>query len=192
MISRKMFTRNPTIFASPDQPALISKHGILSCQSLMAGSSAYLQIGLHLHSSLFTDASAAAYAAVLGSHWIHGFFPPSWKDTNILIIELLPIVLAVHYWASPSDSRILFHCDNQAIVAVINKQTSQDNITMSLILSLVFSCLKYSIMFVAKHIPGKHNVIADLLSRSQFTAAQKINPALDKTPQQIPATCLPW
>ena len=51
MILRKMFTRNPTIFASPDQPALISKHGILSCQSLTARSSAYLQ--LHLQSSLF-------------------------------------------------------------------------------------------------------------------------------------------
>ena len=77
-------------------------------------------------------------------------------------------------------------------MAVINKQTSQGNITMSLILSLVVLCLKCSIMFVAKHIPGKHNVIADPLSRSQFTAAQKINPARDKTSQQIPATCLPW
>ena len=40
----------------------------------------------------FTDASAAAYAAVLGSHWIHGLFLPSWKDTNIAIKELLQIV----------------------------------------------------------------------------------------------------
>ena len=143
--------------------------------------------------TLFTDASGAAYAAVLGSHWIHSMFPPSWKDKNIVIKELLPIVLAVQLWGqSLRDSRIIFYCDNQAIVAVINKQTSEDNIIMSLIRSLVVACLKYNIMFVAKHIPGKHTVIADLLSRSQFTAAQKINPALDKTPQQIPPTWLPW
>ena len=77
-------------------------------------------------------------------------------------------------------------------MAVINKQTSQGNITMSLILSLMVFCLKCTIMSVAKHIPGKNNVIANPLSRSQFTTAQKINPARDKTPQQILATCLPW
>ena len=112
-----------------------------------------------------------------------------YEELTVAWVRTVKFISGAFFWPT---GQLVFYCDNQAIVAVINKQTSKDNIIMSLIRSLVVACLKYNIMFVAKHIPGKHNVIADLLSRSQFTAAQKINPALDKTPQQIPATWLPW
>ena len=142
---------------------------------------------------LFTDASAAGYAGVLGSHWIQGLFPSKWKDTNIAVKELLPIVLSVRLWGpSLTNKRIIFFCDNLAIVAVINKQTSKNSSIMALLRSLVVVCLKYNIMFTAKHIPGKRNIIADLLSRSQISSAQEIAPQLDKEPQQIPAEWLPW
>ena len=47
---------------------------------------------------LYTDASAASYAAVFGSQWIQGDFPSTWQNVNIAVKELVPIVLAVHLW----------------------------------------------------------------------------------------------
>ena len=142
---------------------------------------------------LYSDASGAAFAAVFGSTWLQGTFPGKWRHSNIAIKELLPIVLAVRLWAKElSNQRILFFCDNQAIVYVINKQSSKEPTIMALIRTLVSVTLNYNIHFMAKHIPGKKNVIADLLSRSQVTKALQVAPWLDKTPVAFPPQWLPW
>ena len=47
---------------------------------------------------LFSDASGAAFAAVLGYSWLQGKFPSEWKDTIVAIKELLPIFLAIKLW----------------------------------------------------------------------------------------------
>lgn len=54
------------------------------------------------------------------------------------------------------------------LVHNINKQTSKEKSIMRLIRRLVLATLSYNIHFRAKHIPGKHNVTADRLSRFQF------------------------
>ena len=142
---------------------------------------------------LFSDASGNAFAAFFCSQWFQGSFPSEWKNVNIAIKELLPIVLAVRYWFKElANQRILFFCDNEAIVAVINKQSSKEPTIMSLIRTLVMSALTNNIHFVAKHIPGKRNIIADLLSRSQVHKALQVAPWLNKTPVAIPAPWLPW
>ena len=142
---------------------------------------------------LHSDASGKAYAAVLGSLWIQGSFPPEWKDTNIAIKELLPIVLAVRLWSTRwANQRILFLCDNEAIVSVINKQSSKEPSIMSLVRTLVSVTLCNNILFAAKHIPGKLNIIPDLLSRYQVAKALKVAPYLDKEPTPFPTEWLPW
>ena len=145
-----------------------------------------------LSGCLCTGVRITVYALVLGSHWIHGLFPRTWKDTNIAVKELLPIVLSVRLWGpSLTNKRIIFFGDNLAIVAVINKQTSKNSSIMALLRNLLEACLKHNNMFIANHIPGKRNIISDLLSHSQIFSAQKIAPQLDKEPQQIPADWLP-
>ena len=142
---------------------------------------------------LYSDASGKAYAAVLGSHWLQGEFPPHWESTNIAIKELLPIVLAVRKWGTIlSNKRILFFTDNEAIVSIINKQSSKEPTIMSLIRALVTSTLLDNIQFRAKHIPGRHNIIADFLSRCQVKKAQAVAPWLDPSPVQFPQEWLPW
>ena len=142
---------------------------------------------------LSTDASGKSYAAILGSCWIQGNFPVSWANTNIATKELLPIVLAVRLWGTlKGNKRILFLTDNQAIVPIINNQTSKDPLIMSLVRSLVVSTLKHNILFSAKHIPGKSNTIPDLLSRSQVGLALSKAPWLDQIPQPVPHHFLPW
>ena len=142
---------------------------------------------------LYTDASAASYAAVFGSQWIQRDFPSTWQNVNIAVKELVPIVLAVHLWGdSLKNKKITFFCDNQAIVSVINNQSSKDTTIMTLVRKLVLTSLTQNFVFASKHIPGRHNVIADCLSRSQIDRTRRIAPWLDTEAQQVPTTSLPW
>ena len=47
----------------------------------------------------YTDAAGSiGYRAVFGKHWFGGEWPVTWKTYNIAVLELFPIVLAVHIW----------------------------------------------------------------------------------------------
>jgi hypothetical protein len=50
----------------------------------------------------------------------------------------------------------------------------------------VIAALTYNIVFRAKHIKGKANVIADYLSRSQFQKARALAPWVDPHQTAIP------
>jgi hypothetical protein len=143
--------------------------------------------------NLYSHASGSAYAAVLGCQWFQGSFPDSWLDVNIAVKELLPIVLSVRIWPSLLENkRILFLTDNEAIVPVINKLTSKNHLLMKLIRQLAILTLSLNISCRAKHIPGKTNVIADLLSRQQVHKAKALAPWLSDSPKEITQEWLPW
>ena len=62
---------------------------------------------------------------------------------------------ALEFWADQlSNKCINLMTDNQAVVDIINNQTSNDNICMILVRRLVIVCLSYNIVFHATHIPG--------------------------------------
>lgn len=64
--------------------------------------------------------------------------------------------------------KIILGCDNEAVIAIINRQTSKCPKIMKLVRFLVLQCLKLNLSFCAKHIPGIDNNIADALSRFQM------------------------
>lgn len=133
---------------------------------------------------LYSDASGAGFAAVYGQKWIQGRFPMHWMPMSIAVKELLPIVLTIELWGtSLANKLIVFMCDNYSVVHAVNKQTCRDCQLMTLIRKLVVSTLTYNIMFRAKHIPGKHNVVGEALSRFQLDKARRWAPWLDATPQ---------
>ena len=138
---------------------------------------------------LYSDAAGVhgGFAAVLGSKWFVGDWPNDLKSFHITIKELFPIVLALEIWGHIlSNHKILFFTDNQAVVEIINKNTSKDKDVMKLVRRLVLASLKFNIYFCAKHIPGKHNVVCDLLSRFSLQEAHRIAPWLSKTPENVP------
>lgn len=143
---------------------------------------------------MYSDASGAGFAAILGSRWFQGQFPPDWQDVNIAIKELLPVVLAMKLWgpALLKNSRILFFCDNESVVYIINAQTSKDPVIMKLVRSLVVTTMTFNIHIRAKHIKGRHNVLADMLSRFQVQEAHATAPWLRQNPELIPQEWLPW
>ena len=105
---------------------------------------------------LYTDAAASkGYGVVFGKHWFGGAFPVAWHSFNITFLELFPIVLAIHIWGSSmTNCCVLFFTDNAALVDIINKQTSKHKLVMILLRDLVLSCLRYNILFRARHVSG--------------------------------------
>ena len=138
---------------------------------------------------LFTDASCSiGFAAFFQGKWTYGVWPvDSRLDNDITFKELFPIVVALHLWGDYfKNKKILFRCDNEAVVTIINKQSSRSRAVMSLLRPLVLFCLSHNIMFRAKHISGVHNEIADALSRCQFTRFRALAPEADRVATPIP------
>ena len=142
---------------------------------------------------LVSDASGFGYGVVFGRRWIQGLFPPSWRDVHISCKEILPIMLAVRCWGPLlANSRVLFHCDNTAVVAVINAQSSRDSTLMALLRKFVVACMIHNVQFHAQHIPGKKNLLADFVSRFQIAEARAIHPQLNPEPERVEQDWLPW
>ncbi len=120
--------------------------------------------------NLHSDASKLGYAATYKSHWLQGMWSDKWKGLNIAVLELYPILLTIQVFGqSMANSSVIFYCDNEAIVHVINKQTSKDKNIMCLLRPLVLALLKFNIKFKSVHIPTQHNHLSDAISRFQIT-----------------------
>ena len=144
--------------------------------------------------NLYTDAAGSlGFGAVFGCDWFYGGWPENWKQFNITILEFYPIVLSVLVWGyKMRNKRITFYTDNAALVDIINKATSRDVIVMIFVRRLVLACLKYNILFRARHVPGVKNVLADSLSRLQVAKFKQLAPVgVQPSPTVIPAQLLP-
>ena len=140
---------------------------------------------------LFTDAAAArGFGAYFEGHWAQGPWPEELHRTvaknDITFKELFPIALSVLLWGEQwSNKKIMFHCDNAAVVTIINNQTSKSEATMHLVRLLVAECLYYNISFRSEHIPGLDNSIADAISRFQIYRFRELAPGADIEPTRI-------
>ena len=63
--------------------------------------------------------------------------------------------------------RIIERRDNEAVVSVVNGQTSKYPEIMQLLRFFVLQCLKNNVAFSARQIPGCENNVAEALSRFQ-------------------------
>ena len=96
-------------------------------------------------------------------------------------------MLGVHLWATRlKNKRVLFYSDNESVVHVINKQTSKHKGLLALVRQLVLICLSHNIYFRARHVPGRHNVLADSLSRLQVERFLSLTRGMDSLPTTIP------
>ena len=105
-----------------------------------------------------------------------------------LFIEFYPIVVAVQMFGIKlANKHINFHCDNKAVVQVINKQSCKDPKLMKLTRHLVLTSMQYNIEFSASHIPGKINHLPDALSRLQMTSELLKQYGMEENPTIAPS-----
>ena len=54
-----------------------------------------------LRLQLYTDAAGGVgYGALLGVAWFYGLWPVAWRAYNFVVLELYPIMAAVHVWGN--------------------------------------------------------------------------------------------
>ena len=138
---------------------------------------------------LYTDASGIeGWGAFWSGRWLQARWSPTQAVMPILWKELFAIVSAVNSWGHQwAKQKILFHCDNEAVVTIWRKDSTRDPETMALVRLLYFCAARYNINIVITHISGIDNSIADSLSRFQQHRFQALAPAAHLTADPIRA-----
>ncbi len=138
----------------------------------------------------FTDASGGiGFGGFYNGWWFQGKWPSQQfaSDHSIAWLEMFPIVVAVALWGNMlKGKRIVLRCDNEAVVTIINKQSSKCSQIMKLVRFLVLQCLKHNVQFYARHVPGKENNVADSLSRFQMPRFWEAAPGAMREPVPVP------
>lgn len=118
---------------------------------------------------LWTDASDHGYGCVFENQYIYEKFDNGLTKRPIAWRELYAIVVAAATWGHHlARKRIIFNCDNEAIVYCIKSGVSKDSELMTLLRKLFFICDYYSFECSAVYLTSKSNVLADALSRGDM------------------------
>ena len=138
---------------------------------------------------LFTDASGSiGFAGFFQGRWFQEVWPEDYgRSHSITLLEFFPVVVAVVLWGHQLvGKRIILRSDNEAVVAIINKQTSRCPYVMKLLRFLVLQCMKFNLHLCARHISGKSNNVADALSRFQMARFREVAPQADALGTPVP------
>jgi len=185
---------NPSFYIRLNREAIANLAAWKICIDSFNGKSVFLSDNWLSsdHYSLCTDPSGSVgYAVVFGCWWFAQKWPKDLEQHQIAVKELFPITLTLEIWGHCMENhKVLFLSDNQAIVEVINKKSCRDPMLMSLVRRIVVAALHFNILFRAKHIPGKTNVVADHLSRFQFQKAKLVAPWLSDHQTVVPLNLL--
>lgn len=101
---------------------------------------------------------------------------------------MFPVLVAMVIWGSFfRNKRILPFSDNKGVVFAINTLSSKCERVVRLLRYLVLCCLSFNIWLKAKYIEGKSNVIADSLSRFQWSRFRELAP----TAEEVGVPCPP-
>ena len=147
---------------------------------------------------MYTDSSGNPNLGCGGycdGRWFYWQWPKDWDESvfrEMTFLELVPILIAVKIWGMEvlQNKKIIMHVDNQALVSVINKQSSKSKAVMKLVRPMVLYLLKFNVLFRAQHILGKQNNIADALSRKQFHLFRELAPRAKVNPEELPVEFL--
>ena len=88
------------------------------------------------------------------------------------------------HWAG---KRILFHCDNKAVIEVWQSGLSRSPQLMALVRALFFVAAKGNFHVLVRHIAGIDNSIADALSCLEIRKFRQLVPQAAREPTPIPA-----
>ena len=134
---------------------------------------------------IFTDASGSIGA---GGFWqpqrcFQLKWPGSWNETDIVVKELVPVVIAAALWGRRwYRAHVCFHIDNEAVVRIIQRQSGRSSIIQHLLRCFYFYSALFQFSYSAEHIRGELNTAADALSRDRFTLFLSLYPQASRVP----------
>ena len=118
--------------------------------------------------NVFLDASLVGLGGVWNNKVYQCLVPIIDLNYNVSIVhfEMINILLALRLWASEFNSKCLHvYCDNSAVVSILNTGKGLDPLLLAMARNIWLLVATQDIDLTVLHIPGKHNNIADLLSR---------------------------
>ena len=146
----------------------------------------------------YSDSSAApdlGFGAIFGKFWTFGQWNPQFikqQKPSIEYLELFALcagILTWHEHRKLNNTKIIVHCDNQAVVGMINKLSSSCKNCMVLLRLLVLDGLIHNRRLSARYIKSRDNVLSDVLSRLKIEKFKSLAPNmqayLDKIPSHI-------
>ena len=109
--------------------------------------------------------------------WFRVHQPQHWMQDNIATKGLVPLVLAAALWGVQwKGCHMLFHVDNMAVVASVQRLNARDHSLGQFLRCLHFLAARFGFTFTATHIPGIQNAAADTLSRGDFSLFHSLFP----------------
>ena len=124
----------------------------------------------------YMDASKNAslgMGAVFQNSWMYTAWNKRFietQDPSIEFLELFALVAHLLTWADRiRNQKLIIFCDNQAVLGMVNNITSKCPYCMKLIRIMALSGLKYNYRVWVKFVPSKQNILADSLSRLDFS-----------------------
>ena len=138
---------------------------------------------------LYTDASSEiGFGAYWNGRWLQGRWAEALQHHSIQWKELYAIVMASEVWGHLwPNKRILFYCDNMAIVQLWRSGLSKSPVLMHLVRALFFVAAKHNFHVSITHIAGVDNSIADALSRFLMQKFHLLAPDADVHQTPTPA-----
>ena len=122
-----------------------------------------------------TDACLIGGGGHFGSEWFYvnwAIDVPEVSSSHINVLELETVLIAADLWGSQWKNRcVLVRSDNMATVAAVNKGTSRSEDLMGIIQRIFWLSVKHGFRLKAAFIPGKCNILSDLISRLHSPAA---------------------
>ena len=127
-----------------------------------------------------------------GAWWGTRWFQVEWSEASsalpITVKELLPILIGSAIWGQAwLNHRIVWHCDNQAVVSCLQSRTSRHPTLMHLIRNLVYIEARSGFYICPEYINTHANHLADDLSRNLVSSFFSKVPQASPTPTPVPA-----
>ena len=123
----------------------------------------------------YTDASQGetkGFGCFYSDQWTFGPWKPGFiknYEPSIAYLELFILCIRVFVWQEQlSNTRVIVHCDNQAVVEIVNSQMSSCKQSMVLLRLLTLNNLKFNRRLFAQYITTKDNYLSDALSQLQI------------------------
>ena len=142
--------------------------------------------------NFYTDSSAnteLGFGCVFGNRWFFGRWEPGFVDKyspSIEYLELAALCMAVLTWTNLlRNTRIVIFCDNQAVVQMVNNNTSRCPNCMILLRKLIADGLIQNRRVFVKWVSTKSNKLADSLSRGKIGLFCRLAPNMRQYPDVI-------
>ena len=127
-----------------------------------------------------------------GALWQTRWLQVSWDSwpiasASISAKELFPIVVAAAVWGAVwRGLTVCFHCDNMAVVEVLNRQAAKEPLMCHQLRTLFYLAARFDFDVTARHTPGVSNVAADAISRNNISLFLSQVPRASLLPTHVP------